>query len=241
MINLRIQQFAEANGLSLEELSKLSGVPLSDIQFYATIETLTDEIAANLRKIASSLNVSVVELVKPVVKQGVFRFKIFEMVQKKGLKIDELSKISGVHPAIVAFYSTQPIDEDKLNELEFKNKYLTKISEVIGCSAEELKVETDLPITKIDLKEWAEKRDLNLEDISVLTGIPIDFIDLISTQYIDTPIDISLKDHISDGFLGLMAENSVIASIQPQTTPKELFCHWIEKITGKEIWICESI
>ncbi len=153
MINLRIQEFAKAKGLSLEELSKLSGVPLADIQSYTTIESLTDEIAANLRKIASNFSVSVVELVKPVVNQGAFRFKILEMVKKKGLTIEELSKTSGVHLAIIAFYSTQPIDEHKFNELELKNKYLTKISEVIGCSTEELKVETDLPITKVDLKE----------------------------------------------------------------------------------------
>ncbi|MFN6539433.1 MAG: hypothetical protein RM021_024200 [Nostoc sp. EkiNYC01] len=239
MITLSIQQFAEDNNLSLEELSQHSNVALEDIQSYAIIETLTDEIATNLRKIASELNVSVLELVKPILKQGALRFKIFEMIQNKDLTIEELSKLSGVHPAIVAFYSTQPINEHKFNEMERKNKYLTKISEVIGCSTEELKVETDQPIIKLDVKKWAEKRGLNLDDISLLTGLPLDFIDLISTQYIDEPIDISCKESSSRNLLGFMSENLPAALLPPQKTPKEIFCQWLEITIGKTIWICK--
>jgi hypothetical protein len=239
MINLRIQEIAEAQGLSLDQLSQRSNVSLQDIQSYENIQTLTDDIAKKLREIASNLNVSVVELVKPVVKKRGLRFKIFELIQKKNLTIEKLSELSEVHPAIIAFYSTQPIDEHKFNELESKNEYLTKLSKAIGCSNEELKVEADLPITKLDLKEWAEKRGLNLKDISVLTNLPIDFIDLIATQYLDKPLDVSSEENLSQGFLGLIANNSDILSVIPETTPKEVLCKWIKIITGEETWICK--
>lgn len=240
MITLRIKEIIEEKDLSPETLSNGSSVPLNAIQAYITsptIEGITDIIAEHLRKIAKQLNVSVIELVKPVTKKAAFKLNIFEIMQQKQLTLNELSERSGVHPAILAFYSTQPICEQKLSELELKNKYLIKISEVLDCSSEDLKIETERPIIKLGIEEWAEERGLNKEDMSILTELPLDFIDLLYTQYIEKVIDISQKNTLSKNLFFLNGGNFDTAMIP--ATPGEIFCHLIKVIlAGKETWIC---
>ncbi|MBN3926538.1 helix-turn-helix transcriptional regulator [Nostoc sp. NMS4] len=187
MINLRIQEFAEAKSLSLEELSKLSSVPLQDIQSYTTIESLTEEIAANLRKIAAKLNVPVWELVKPVANREAFKLKILEMVEQKGLTLEELSKLSGLHLAFLAFYSTQSVCKRKLEDLESQHQHLTKIAKSLDCNIEDLREEAELPSTKLRFEELVQERGLTTDALSMLTELPHEFLDLITTQ----PLDIS--------------------------------------------------
>lgn len=223
-VTLRIQELAEAKGLTLEEISKASGVSVQAIQAYTnTPVELTESIAADLRKIATQLNVPVIELVKPLTERGAFRLNILEKLKQKGLTLEELSAQSGIHPAIVAYYSTQPICQRKLNEFESKNKYLSRISKVLDCCIDDLKVKAELPLIKFCLEEWVEKNGLNLEDMSIFTGLPIDFIDLISTQPIETSVDAIQID---------------IEANPPETTPKEIICRWIETVLGKQ-QVCE--
>lgn len=185
-VTLRIQELVEAQGLTFEELSKASGVSLEDIQAYATTPVeLIEETATALRKIATKLNVAVVELVQPIAKREAFKLKILEMAQQKGLTLEKLSERSGVNPAIISFYSTQSISNQKLNELESKNQYLRKISQALVCDVEDLKIEAELPTTKLCVEEWVEERGLNLQDLSRLTNLPQEYIDLIAKHPLD--------------------------------------------------------
>lgn len=184
-VTLRIQELAEANELTFEELSKLSGVSVQDIQAYATAPVkITEEAATKLRNIASQLNVPVVELVKPIAKREAFRFKILEMAQQKGLTLEELSKRSGVNPALIAFYSTQPICKQKIAETQCMTS-LYKISDTLGCRVEDLQLAADIPVTQLRFEAFTDEKNLNLEDISLLTGYSQEFIDLIATQPLD--------------------------------------------------------
>lgn len=241
MITLRIKEIIEARGLSPETLSNGSGVPLKDIQAYITsptIESITDIIAEHLRKIAKQLEVPVVELVKPVTPQEVFRLKILEIAQQKNITFEELSKRceeSGVHISILAFYSTQPISNQKLNELESKNKYLSKISQILECSIEDLKIAVEAPIIKLGIAEWAAKKGLTLENLSLLTGLPLDFIDLISTQNLDNA-DLFVTDNkeaMPNLFKLTMALTNHISVLRVE--PQVLVCHGIEIVFGQPV------
>ncbi|MBD1906763.1 hypothetical protein H6F53_14895 [Trichocoleus sp. FACHB-832] len=186
MIILCIQEIAAAKGLTLEELSQVSGVSLEVIQAYATtpIETLTEEVAANLRKLASKLDVVVLELVQPVGKREAFRLKILEMAQGKGLTLEELSHRSGVHPAVLVFYSTQSICKQKLDEPQHK-KNLLDLCKALICSIEDLQIPADLSTTILRLNEKTKEKGLTLKELSVLTSLPYELIDLFATQPIN--------------------------------------------------------
>ena len=187
MITLRIKEIIEARGLSPETLSNLSSVPLKDIQAYITyptIEGITDIIAEHLRKIAEQLKVPVIELVKPVAKQEAFRLKILELAKDKKLSLAELSKQSGVNFAVLAFYSTQPISQQKLAESQCQ-KHLSDITKVLNCRTEDLLVTADLPITKLCIHKMIQDRGILLEEYSILTGINLEFISLLATQPVD--------------------------------------------------------
>lgn len=197
MINLRIQEIAEAKGLSLEELSKLSGISTEDIRAYSSLETLTEEKAANLRKIAAKLNVPVLELVKPVVKPEAFKLKILEMAKNRGLTLQELSKLSGVEFDAIAFYSTQAIYKQKISETPCQES-LRIISKALDCSIEDLQVEADLPVNKLRFEAFTDEKNLSLEDISLLTDASQEFINLLATQPVDVDIVKELFKDIPD-------------------------------------------
>ncbi|MGI8504559.1 MAG: hypothetical protein ACR2LR_26035, partial [Hassallia sp.] len=173
MITLRIKEIIEARGLSPETLSNLSSVPLKAIQAYITspaIEAITGIIAEHLRKIAEQLNVPVIELVKPVAKKVAFRLKILELAKDKKLSLAELSKLSDVDLAVLAFYSTQPISQQKLAESQCQ-KHLIGITNALNCRIEDLRVTADLPITKLCILKMIQDRGILLEEYSILTGI----------------------------------------------------------------------
>jgi transcriptional regulator with XRE-family HTH domain len=194
-VTLRIQELAEAKGLALEQLSQGVGISQQTIQLYATAPVeITEEIAADLRKIATELDVSVVELVKPVAKKEAFKLKILEKTktQQPDLTLGALSEQSGVHILLIEFYSKQPIYQQKLFERKHQDN-LNKICQVLGCTIEDLLDEfktDDLPETKLRFEEFAEERGLTLNDLSLLTGLPSELIDLMATQPIDTSISV---------------------------------------------------
>ncbi|MBD2061496.1 hypothetical protein NDI37_20870 [Funiculus sociatus GB2-A5] len=183
MIILRIQEIADAKGLTLEELSQVSGVALEVLQAYATtpIETLTEEVASNLRKLAAKLDVVVLELVQPVVKREAFKLKILEMAQQKGLTLEKLSDLSGVHLSLLALYSTQPISKQIL-ETDPHSQNLSKICEELRCEIDELKAVAELPKTRLHIEEFALEKGLTLEELCLITNLPKEFINFIATQ-----------------------------------------------------------
>lgn len=182
MVTIRsIQRLAEAKGLSLEELSQSAQVSLQDIQAYTELDNITDEVAANLRQIAATLNVNVIDLFQPLNKRDAIKLKILETSQKKGLTLEELSNRCGVHYAIVAFYSTQPICKQKFIEPLFQEN-LKKITETLDCNPEDIQAEAELPRTKLNIEDFSRETGLTLENISQVTELPQEFINLISEQ-----------------------------------------------------------
>jgi transcriptional regulator with XRE-family HTH domain len=188
MIILRIQELiaGKNNQISLEQLSKLSNVSVEEIQSYSNIENPTDEIATKLRKIAKQLNISVVELVEPVNKQQAFKLKISEIAKSKGLTLKELSDISGIHPAFIEFYSTQAIREQTLVE-SLCQTHLNQICEILGYNLVDLQVPAELAVTKLRLEEIVRERGITLEKLSLLMGLPHEFLEFVVNQ----PVNIS--------------------------------------------------
>ncbi len=200
MVSLRIQQVAESKGLTLAEVIKISGVSHEMMENYAndSIE-ITEETTANLTKIAKKLDVPVIELFNTVAKQAAFQLTIVEKAKEKGITLEDLSTKSDVHISIVAFYSFQVISKEKLAEEPYQT-YLTKISEALECKSEEdLKIVAELPATRLRLEEMAQEKGLSLEDISLLTKTPREFIDLMATQPVhisESPFEMNVGEAI---------------------------------------------
>lgn len=186
-INLRLEEIAQTKNLSLQQISEASGIPIEIIQSHSREAfDITEDTCNSLRKISKVLGEPVLDLIQPRFKKEAFKLSILELCKQKNISFNELAKRSGIHPSILGFYSTQIINSQKLNEQNFQ-KDLKKINQVLGSSNEELKSEAELPKTKIQIDEWANERGLTLEDLSSLTGLPYEFIDLVNT----TPINIS--------------------------------------------------
>ncbi|MCT7951881.1 helix-turn-helix domain-containing protein [Ancylothrix sp. C2] len=214
MVNLRIRDLAAAKGLTVSELSEVSGISSETMMKYATESVeITEETTANLIKIAEKLDVPVMKLIKPVAKQAAFKLTIIEKTKQKNITLEQLSEKSGVHLALVAFYSTQVISKEKLAEEPYQT-YLIKISEALECKSEDLKVAADLPATRLRLEEMAQEKGLSLEDVSRFTETPREFVDLMATQ----PVNINL-----------LLNNSAIKRVN---VPCVLRC-WIDKILGR--------
>lgn len=182
---LRIQEFADAKGLTLEELAQASNVSEEILKKYSTSSIeITEDSASNLRKIATKLDIAVAKLIKPVAKIGGFRLRIFEITKQRNLTLNQLSEISGVHPTLLAFYSTQAISKQKILEDETQEN-LSRISRALGVDIEELKVASELSETMLRVDDYVKEKGLTLEDLSILNNVPIEFMRLISTQPID--------------------------------------------------------
>lgn len=202
-VTLRIQELAEVKGLTLEELSQISGISAQAMQEYATQPVDLKKNAAEFRQIAAKLNVPILELVKPVAKRGAFKLKVFEMLDQNNLTLEELSKRSGVDFILLALYSTQPIAKDTIAEAQTQEN-LTKIIKVLNCSIEELKVAAELPNARFSVEEILQEKGLTIEEASLLTELPEEFIKFISTQ----PIDI----------FALMNDFNLVASTEVETS-----------------------
>jgi transcriptional regulator with XRE-family HTH domain len=206
MVKLRIQEIAESKGISLEELDQLTGFSTQNlteslrrenVNESSNIENITLENAKQLRKKAATLGVSVLDLISPTAKKVAFNLKIIETAKNQNLNLEDLSKLSGVDPAIVAFYSTQALSREKLAEPRFQ-EYLNRISETLNSSIQDLQVLADLPKTKLLIEDIAQEKGITLQEMAVLMDVPSDFIDLVATQPIDTDKLLSIKEN---GFL----------------------------------------
>lgn len=214
-VTLRIEEFVAENDYAA--LSQATKISEETIWRYAKEKVeLTDKSAADIRSISAELDVPVVELVKPIVKREAVRLKIREIALHRGLTLEKLSEASKVHLLIIEFYSKRPIYKEKILEAKSQDN-LNKICNILGCEIEELLVEIqakDLPETKLRLEEFAEDRGLNLNDLSLLTELPPELIDLLATQPIDTsslffddnatPEDYIFRPSICKYFRGLL-------------------------------------
>ncbi|MEH2423842.1 MAG: helix-turn-helix transcriptional regulator [Nostoc sp.] len=192
-ITLRITELATQKGQSLQTISQFSSIDLEKIQAYDTAQIptpLTEEVAAEIRKIAEVLSISPIEIinVNPKFKREAVRLKIRERANSLvQMTLKDLSQKSEVHLSLVEFYSKQPIYRQKIDEPQCQ-KTLNKICKVLGCKVEDLleplKSE-ELPVTKLCLEELAQEKGLSLIDLSLLTNLPYELIDLMNTQPID--------------------------------------------------------
>jgi len=198
-VRLRIQELAEAKELTLEEISNRSSVSVEAIQAYATATVeLTEKIAIDLRNIAKPevLDVAVVELIESVVKREAVKFKIRDIARQKGLTLGQLSEATAINLLLIEFYSEQPIFKEQLIEPKLQNN-LNEICKTLDCKIEDLivKVEAEeLPETKLRIEELLEEKGITLEDLSLLTELPNELIDLMATQ----PIDVCDRDEIRE-------------------------------------------
>ncbi|NET01025.1 MAG: hypothetical protein F6K61_10710 [Sphaerospermopsis sp. SIO1G1] len=214
MVKLRIQEIAESKGISLEELDQLTGFTTQiltkpgisgNFLESSNIENITPENAANLRKKADKLGVSVLDLISSTNRKSAVKLKILETAKNQNLSLQELSNQSGVHPAIIAFYSTQAISREKLTEPRFQ-EYLSQISSSLNTSTEELQVLADLPGTKLLIEDKAKEKGITLPEMAVLINLPNDFIDLMATHPVDIDKLLSLSIEESDKFLSIKEE-----------------------------------
>ncbi|MCT7961220.1 hypothetical protein NG791_11090 [Laspinema sp. D1] len=193
MVTLRIQEIAEAKGMTLEQLSQDCGVSLEKIhQYSAESIEIKEEMAVEIQTIATQLDVTVLELVKPLTTPVAFKLKIQELAEAKGMTLEELSKKAEVHPAIIAFYSTQVISKSKLEEPPFE-LYLSQISQALECCNEDLKTIAELSLTSLRLQESTQERGLTLKELSKLTNTPYEVIDLMATQPVNSRNFINLS------------------------------------------------
>ncbi|OYD91825.1 hypothetical protein CDG76_24550 [Nostoc sp. 'Peltigera membranacea cyanobiont' 210A] len=178
----------KAKDMAIDLLSTASDISPDDIQKYANENEdfhITEKIE-DLRKIAKALDIEMVELVKPKETREAVRFKLVELAQDKQMSLQELANQSHVDFPIICFYSSQPIENKKITQEPFYTN-LSKISVALNCSIEDLqdKEKVELPPTMLRVQEFLEATDLNINDLSLLTGVNSEFIDLIATNPID--------------------------------------------------------
>ncbi|AVH68483.1 helix-turn-helix domain-containing protein [Nostoc sp. 'Peltigera membranacea cyanobiont' N6] len=191
-VTLRIQELLDNKSLSFQDLSNALDISEEEIRKLSsqTID-ITEENAFILAKIAKELNVSILDLVQPVATNKAFKFRIFELIEQQGISFEDLSIRTGIHPLILEFYNTNPIPETNLYGLPHSQN-LAKISAVLNCTIEDLKLEEKLPKTRILIEELASERGLTLEALSLLIGLPLELLQLLSLH----PVNISLADEM---------------------------------------------
>jgi lambda repressor-like predicted transcriptional regulator len=188
MTTLRIKEILQTKGLTLQELSQLIDVSENYIQSILDKPIqITEETATVLNKISEALKIPLVNLFTTATKQEAVRLRILDLIQEREMSLEELSDQSGVHPSIIAIYSTQPICKQKLVETKFQEN-LVKISQALTSNLEDLQVEADLPITRLRFREMMELKGLTVDDLSTLTGLPNEFVELVTTEPMDMNI-----------------------------------------------------
>lgn len=185
MVSLRLQEFLDAKGLMIAELSQLTGISENLIQAYVqnSIE-LNTENAENFRKIAARLNVPVAKLIRPSNKQAGVSFKIVEKAKSQGLDLTDLSERSNTHPLILAIYSTQVLLKDKWAEAQTQDN-IHRIATELNSTPQELVVVKDPPITQLRMGDFLQEKGLSLEELSLLSNIPAEALDLLVSQPFD--------------------------------------------------------
>lgn len=193
MITLCLQEILQEKNVSIAVLSANTGIPEEVIQAYLTTEVFDFKEKSveihleNFRNIATKLNVSLLDLVKSSNKKNGYRFKVKELAENQGITLFQLSELLGMNSLVLEFYSTQIIAKKELeSQIHFQN--LTRISEALNCnSIDDLKIESYLPKINLNIEEILAEKNLDAKDLSILLGLPDEFVSLISNQllYVD--------------------------------------------------------
>ena len=220
MVTLRIQELAEAKGITLEQLSQDCCISVEKVQKYASesIE-IHEDTAIELKKIANRLEINSLDLLQSNHNSSFIRLNILKKIQEKSLTLEALSEKSGVHISVLAFYTTQPISQERLSEAKI-NEDMEKICAGLESSLEELIIEeANIPLIKYDIDQVINNANLSSPEFSLLSNISEDGIDLI--------------------------RNQALASLQDfnnAATPEglgEIWCAYLGRVVP--IWKCEEV
>lgn len=194
-VTLRLQEFVPENEFAA--LAQGTNIPEETLRRYATdLIEVNEETAKSFQKIAKYLKKqSVLDLLKPVGNNEVVRLRISALTEGKGWTLQHLSEKTDINLILLEFYSKQPIYKQKLTEPKSQEN-LNKICNVLDCTIEELMLSVkaeQLPETKLRLEELAQEIGLSLYDLSLLTDLPYELIDLMATQPIDASSSIFVE------------------------------------------------
>ena len=182
---LRIQEFLNARGLAITDLSRLTGLAEDILRSYTEESIdLNQESAQNLRTISTKLNIPAAKLIRPVDKKAGIRLKVLERAEAQGLTLSQLSEESNVHPLLLAIYSTQVLLKEKWEEVQTQEN-IGRIAAALDTSPEELSVIQDPPITQLRVNDFLQEKGLSLEDLSLLYDIPSEVFNLLASQPFD--------------------------------------------------------
>jgi len=187
MVTLRIQELAEAKGITLEQLSQDSGVSVEKINKYAAESVkIEEETAADIHKIANSLNLSTLNLLQSAKESSLWvRIKIIDQLEKKNISLEYLSKKTGINLSVLVFYSTQPLRKAKISEPKIQDE-IKIICNFLECSLDTLICdEFNDFLIRFDIDAFIEIKGLSEKDFVMLSNVSCDCIDLLRTQPID--------------------------------------------------------
>jgi DNA-binding transcriptional MerR regulator len=186
MVHLRIQEFLDARGFTIDEFAHLTDINEEALRTYSTESiNLDQENTEHLRRIASKLNVPVAKLIRPVAKQAGVSFKILEKAKSQGLDLNGLSGLADLHPLLLAIYSTQVLLKDKWEE-EQTQENIRRIATALNSTPEELIKIEDPPITQLRMGDFLREKGISLDDLSLLYNAPREAFELLASQPLDT-------------------------------------------------------
>ena len=185
MVLLRIQEFLDARGFTIDEFASLTGINEEVLRIYSTDSiNLDQENTEHLRRIASNLNVPVAKLIRPAAKQAGVSFKILKKAKSQDLDLTDLSIRADVHPLLLAIYSTQVLLKDKWAE-EQTQENIRRIATELNSTPEELATVEDPPISKLRMDDYLREKGLSLDELSLLYNIPKEPLDILVSHPFD--------------------------------------------------------
>ncbi len=196
MVHLRIQEFLDARGFTIDEFAHLTDINEEALRTYSTESiNLDQENTEHLRRIASKLNVPVAKLIRPVAKQAGVSFKILEKAKSQGLDLNGLSGLADLHPLLLAIYSTQVLLKDKWEE-EQTQENIRRIATELNSTPEELVTVEDPPVTQLRMDDFLREKGVSMEELSLLYDVPREALSLLDSQ----PFDLSRFSRIDKIF-----------------------------------------
>lgn len=185
MINLRIQELLDARDLSRTDLSSLTGISEDVITKYAVESiNLREDTAQDIRVIATQLDTPVEDLIQQVDENPGVRLRISEYAAAQGLNLTQIANSANVNLYVLAIYSTQVLLKEKYEEPKIQAE-LSRIANTLGTSLVELSDSSEVPINRISLGTFLQRKGTSLGDLSLLYDVPSDLFELLDGQPFD--------------------------------------------------------
>jgi|GEM_PF-5318073 len=157
MVSLQLQEILQDRGLTIEELSDISGIP--EISIKDLIDKsfpITEENANILRMVSEALELPIPNLLRSVndvnsikiattslenktntvVSMEEIKLQIREFMNEKGLTFEDLSTLTGVPTEVIEPIITQPLDTTFFTKEFIKNtlcEYVCKLCRCCSC------------------------------------------------------------------------------------------------------------